>query len=361
MTALITLKILDESTSQDYASFLANQTEGMFYYSLGYKALIEEHLQCTAEYLMAYKEEHVVGILPIMYSQPGCFGVVANSLPYYGSNGSMLIDHNLNDEAQQEVSKYLLNEGISRIEERGCGAYTFVTNPFCDEHPGVFKNVMQLDPVSDRISQLTPLPEKGEEAEERLMQVYHNPRPRNIRKAIKSGVTVEVSNDQDALDYLYKVHFDNINAIGGIAKREVFFKQIRKHISNEQFKVYVAKLEGKPIAALLLFYCNQTVEYFTPATEHEYRNLQPSALLIHEAMKDAMELDFKWWNWGGTWRSQTGVYDFKRKWGAEELEYQYYTKITDAGIYNASPEKLLSEYPNFYVIAFDKLNQDEQN
>ena len=33
----------------------------------------------------------------------------------------------------------------------------------------------------------------------------------------------------------------------------------------------------------------------------------------------------KHWNWGGTWETQEGVMAFKRKWGAIDKKYFYYT------------------------------------
>jgi len=72
-------------------------------------------------------------------------------------------------------------------------------------------------------------------------------------------------------------------------------------------------------------------------------------------MCEANANGYKWWNWGGTWLTQDGVYRFKNKFGAVDKEYKYFIKINNRDIYNSSKEELLKEYDNFYVIPFDKL------
>ena len=58
---------------------------------------------------------------------------------------------------------------------------------------------------------------------------------------------------------------------------------------------------------------------------HEYNSLNNipfinlSSLLIFEVMLDAVEKNYEYWNCEGTWESQKGVYDFKKKWGANDM------------------------------------------
>ena len=114
----------------------------------------------------------------------------------------------------------------------------------------------------------------------------------------------------------------------------------------------MAEKGGEPIAALLVFYFNKTVEYFTPATIHEFRNDQPSALIIHEAMKAAAKDGYKYWNWGGTWESQEGVYDFKKRWGASDHRYEYFIQILDDKVKEIPIQDLKVAFPNFYLYPY---------
>jgi lipid II:glycine glycyltransferase (peptidoglycan interpeptide bridge formation enzyme) len=144
-----------------------------------------------------------------------------------------------------------------------------------------------------------------------------------------------------------------METIGGIHKTPDFFRQIPTFLQNGSWEHYVAKLNGENIASLLLLYGNQTVEYFTPATKNEYRKLQPLSLIIFTAMKDAIDRKFTKWNWGGTWKTQTGVYDFKKRWGVLEGEYRYYCAVFKPEILTYPIDFIKQGYPNFYVFPFE--------
>ena len=149
-----------------------------------------------------------------------------------------------------------------------------------------------------------------------------------------------------------------MESIGGKPKSSKFFELIKKYFeSNLDYDIYVANKDGIYISAMLVFYYNNVVEYFTPVVKVEYRSFQPLSLLIFQAMVDNSNKKFKWWNWGGTWLSQDGVYRFKSRFGAIDKEYKYFIKVNNQDIYNSTKEKLLSEYENFYTIPFDRLTK----
>ena len=181
---------------------------------------------------------------------------------------------------------------------------------------------------------------------------------RNVKKAIRQGVTVEVDHSQ--LGRLCEMHTENIQSIGGIPKSKTFFELVPWHfIPGHDFDLYVAKRDGIIIAGLLVFYFNKTVEYFTPAIDHDHRSYQPLSLIIMTAMSDSAKKGFKWWNWGGTWESQVGVYRFKRKWAAGERKYCYHTQLNDLSVLSWPREKILETFPNFFIVPFSALQEPQ--
>jgi lipid II:glycine glycyltransferase (peptidoglycan interpeptide bridge formation enzyme) len=155
---------------------------------------------------------------------------------------------------------------------------------------------------------------------------------------------------------LEQLHRENITGKGGLCKSETFFDLIPKHFRpNEDYKIFTATLEGEIIAALLLFYFKNSVEYFTPAINEEVRQLQPLALIIYEAMVDAAKRGYTTWNWGGTWESQEGVFRFKKKWGSLSKNYRYFTQLNLTTLREKKASDLLADCPNFYVLPFSNL------
>ena len=351
------IKYFEKNDKKQYQLFLKQNNHFLWYVSLEYKLLLENYLNVNSLYLLIKKEGNIVGCLPLMESRNTPIGTIINSLPFYGSNGSFLIDKKVEKNEATKIMNLLLGSLLSYVDKKNVAALTLITSPF-DIHSKEFLEDNFEFTFSDfRIGQITPLPSNKND----LLTIFENPRPRNIRKAIKSGVLIRQSTTDEDFDFLATLHQQNIESIGGKSKSKLFFESVKKLIPNDNYSLFIAQIQEKKVAALLLFYFNDTVEYFTPCSIFEYRNQQPSSLLIFEAMKDAIEKKYKFWNWGGTWESQKGVYEFKKKWGAKDMHYFYFTKILDRKILKSSKDELEKLYPNFYTLPYKNLNYYEKN
>ncbi|MCM2284769.1 MAG: GNAT family N-acetyltransferase [Desulfobacula sp.] len=339
-----------------YDEFVSKTDTSLFYASRAYKDFLESLLGCRSLYSLAIdNRQTIVGALPMMLSRPGPYGTVANSLPYYGSNGGVILGTCINEIERAAIRTALLDVCMTQLTQEKCASVTLITNPLYDDsnwYNGYFGGCLQ----DERIGQITLLPDSGDKGEQ-LLGRFEDPRPRNIRKAIKSGITWRISMSDADILFLRNTHQDNISAIGGIPKTEFFFSSLKKYFNTDQFRVFVAEHKGRPVAALLLLYFNRTVEYFTPVVVEEYRSFQPLSLLIFEAMKDAMQNGYRFWNWGGTWLAQKGLYKFKKKWGSTDLTYRYFTKVFHNGLLGASQKELLEQYSNFFVVPFKDLKR----
>lgn len=357
---MLNISCLDKNDYDNYTRFLLEDERNLFYVSINYKQLLKKLLGCESCYFVARGTEgKIIGIFPLMISKSGRFGRVVNSLPYYGSNGGIIVTNTLPVDERSKIKHDLLQAAEDYIKSMRCAAHTVIINPF-ERDTAFYKQNVAHDYIDERIGLITSLPDIGPDIDARLMSIFENPRPRNIRKAIKSAVISRFSQTKEDLDFLYLVHRENMTAIGGLPKDEKFFRLIPEVFSNSDYRVYVAEKDGKKIAALLLFYFNKTVEYYTPAVVKSARSLQPTALLIYEAMKDAIADGFQYWNWGGTWLSQKGVYDFKKRWGAKDYPYYYYIKLHEKQILSCTSKELLKEYPGFFVIPFNRLKKDKK-
>lgn len=317
----------------------------MLYHTIKYKNLLNKILGVNDNYLLAVNnKQEIEAVMPLMYKE-GSLGTVINSLPFYGSNGAIL-------ESNTEAFNFLLDYYNNKIAgDEKISASTVISNPLL-----VSQNYEAIThEIKDyRIGQFTKIG-FAENHEEQLMNLFHYKTRNMVRKSQKQGLEVVVDNSQ--IDFLYDTHKQNMSAIGGRAKVESFFKNFPSVFKeNEDYKIYVAKENGVFISALLLFYHNKTVEYYTPVIVETHREKQPLSLLIFEAMKQASESGYELWNWGGTWASQDGVYRFKKRWGTEDINYYYYTKINNKAIFNSSKEVLLKEYADVFVLPFQHLN-----
>lgn len=337
--------LLTAERFEAYEKYVSTHQAGMLYYSLKFRDFLQRQTGSASQYYIALdKDEQVRGILPLMMKN-GPLGMVINSLPYYGSNGGILAD-------SPEAKKALLEKYIEIVKGENCAAATLIENPLDKDYP---YEQIQHDELDFRIGQISNISGSFKDLED-IMIRFHSKTRNLIRKAIKSNIIIEIDNDQ--FEFLEKTHNDNMNSIGGLAKGADFFQNVQSIFkAGTDYNLYTAKMNGELIAATLVFYYGSVVEYYTPVIVKEFRSFQPLSLIIASAMLEASTRGYKWWNWGGTWQSQDGVYDFKSKWGTVDINYNYYVTVNNKDIYNASKKDLLEHYSGVYVVPFNKINE----
>jgi hypothetical protein len=340
------IAILNKEFEEKYEKFLLSQKNSLFYASSKYRFFLKELLQSKDVYFLAIDEQNNIrGILPAFLKENSKTGNVLNSLPFYGSNGGIIAQ---NDEENIKIA--LINAFNEFAELNNCVSTTIITSPL-EENIDFYEKRVLYKYKDARIGQLINMADIEEPFEDNFLGLIESTARRNIKKAVNSSVTVKI--DNAAFEFLENCHIENMSTIGGSIKSHMFFSLIPKYFEAEMdYNIYVAEKDGENIAALLVFYFNKTVEYFTPVISEAYRSDQPLALIVKTAIIDAKERNFEWWNWGGTWLTQDGVYKFKKKWGTQDKPYFYYTKIFDDKILNMTKETLLSEYPYFFVLPF---------
>ena len=330
------IEVLEPEHTEDYDRFLDAHEGSLFYQSSTYKTFLELLLGCEEQYLVARERGRICGALPLTYTGTPQ-GFVYNSLPYYGSNGGIIAD-----------CPHAYEELVLAYNEIASGgttiSATIMSNPFVEQDAsGIRHNY-----TDSRIAQFTNIGIRDHDRDALLARIAPSAR-RNIAKATREGVTVEI--DPSQMDHVRRIHQRNMRTIGVSPKDDGFFDLVLCHfVPGRDFDLYVARKDGIVIAGLLLFYFNRTVEYHTPAVEESFRSTQPLALILITAMTEASRRGFTLWNWGATRSSQIGVYRFKRKWGATERSYCYYTQLNQASILDWPLTRIRDTFPHFFVV-----------
>lgn len=347
-----------DSNFQEYNEFLLENKNSLFVSTIKYAKLLEWITGGKYFSIIVQDHDKIVGCLPTFLKQNEKYGNVLNSLPYYGSNPGIITKPNISNNDRIFVKKLILDQFHELAKTNNCICSTLISRPF-EEDTNLYNEYIGHTFLDSRIGMFTPLPIFSKTIDKDLFDLIHLKTRNLVRKAQKSGITCYHNNNIDNLKFLSNVHQNNMEAVGAPPKGIDFFLKVAEIFEyDKDYRIYIAELNGIKIAALLLFYFNKTVEYFTPAVQVEYRNLQPLNLLIFNSMKDISEKGFKCWNWGGTTLpGMEGVYHFKKRWGSMECKYYYYTtfyKNLDI-IQNLDRQTLLKEYPHFFVIPFSCL------
>ena len=331
--------------TDELRQYIVQNPRTLIYSEPRFIELVSEHLEAKCGWLVSRRNGVIAGVLPFLIKE-GPLGPVLNSLAYYGSNGGV-IQLDTDDDSKSA----LVNAFYGMAADAKAVSATIISNPL-ERDWEFYEKHAAYDFKDERIGQVTHLPASPE----KLLDTFEDPRPRNIRRAIKEGVVIN-KGTETYLDFLFQTQVDNLNAIGGKVKKHSFFKSIPRKLRSEDWAVFTASLHGELIAALLVLYFNKTVEYFTPAIVESYRNTQALSLVIFKAMQDAIQKGYSNWNWGGTWLDQNGVYNFKKRWGTSDYKYFYYTRVFNQNLKLCNPEDISTQYPGFYLIPFKKLTK----
>ncbi len=368
------LKKLNYDYIESYNLFLKSSLNSLFYHDYKYKEFICNILDSKSDYILFFDDLDVTNLeiiacFPFIYKESS-LGIVYNSLPFFGSIGDLILSQNYLTKLdfiykllKEKLLDILLNENII--------SFVIINNPFSSFFAGIKFSVgdiinelfEQNQFIKDnylifkdqRLLYLTIF-DFYSNFKENIFKIIKDTTKRNINKAVKMNINVEIRNDM--LDFLKIVHYENMDKINGKKKPDDFFLKLDSFFNKGiDYNLFVSFFNKEPIAALLVFYYKNFVEYFIPVIRNEYRSTQALSLAIYSAMEDSFYKGYKIWNWGGTHLDQINLINFKKKWANKFLLYDYII------LFNKNKKDLLLNRLNeikeifdfFYVFPFKDL------
>jgi hypothetical protein len=145
---------------------------------------------------------------------------------------------------------------------------------------------------------------------------------RAVKKAIQNGVSVRISSSiEDWKDY-YKVYEITVSRWGNRLQGdkyswELFYDIFRRNSPNTE--LWLAIYQDKVISGELCFHSKKHFVSWHGASNESYFNLRPRNLLLYEAIKNACEKGYIWFDFNPSAGLQ-GVKSFKEGFGAEALK-----------------------------------------
>ncbi len=141
----------------------------------------------------------------------------------------------------------------------------------------------------------------------------------NIRLAGRRGVTVSASDD---FARFYELYAETARRDGFLIRPRAYYLRVMSRMQSHGLgQLFLARVEGEPVAGLFLLMFGPTAWYFYGASSARARRHMPTYLLQWEAMRWAMAQGCKVYDWWGApdeLREEDpmwGVYRFKRGFG----------------------------------------------
>ncbi len=179
-----------------------------------------------------------------------------------------------------------------------------------------------------------PLSERSEDAWSRLRK----PVQQQIKKSQKNGVQIRVAQRREDMSLYYNLHLRTRGKKHGmpVQSQNYFFALWDTFAASGTLRLLLAEYEGMTIAGIILFASGTTLHYAYGASDENHLKLAPNNLLFWDAITWGSEHGYKVFDLGRTARDNTGLMEFKRRWGAvqEPLPYYYYPRT--AGLASTS-------------------------
>ena len=147
------------------------------------------------------------------------------------------------------------------------------------------------------------------------------------RKARKAGVEISIAETQEDWKSYFRVYEDSLNRWGENTTSSYswhLFEAILQRASSN-IRLWLAKYDGLVIAGALCFYSPSHVVYWHGAALSSHFKLRPVNLLMYEAIKDAAERGYRWFDFNPS-GGLDGVKAFKHSFGAQPIEANVMTK-----------------------------------
>jgi len=179
---------------------------------------------------------------------------------------------------------------------------------------------------------------------------------RNIRKAVREGVSVKIDQSLDSVKSFYRLNCATRKRHGLPPQPFSFFQNVFEYlISNGHGIVVSASHSDRVIAASIFFHFGARSIFKYGASDMDYQSLRPNNLIMWEAIKWYKSKASETLSLGRTEINNHGLLNFKRSWGATESTFKYFRYDVKKKLYIQKPasgdlhNKIFAHTPAFVL------------
>lgn len=193
------------------------------------------------------------------------------------------------------------------------------------------------------------------QGEKNIFKNFRGSNRRNIKKAQKERMHVNISNSLESLKNFYRLNCKTRKLHGLPPQPWHFFEKIFKYIiSSNKGVVIIVSNKKKSIAGAVYFHFKGKAIYKYGASERAFQHLRPNNLVMWEAIKWYARQGYETLSLGRTETENKGLLQFKRGWDTKEEKLHYY-KYDLKKEYFVKNNKVKSSYNLFRIMPLNLL------
>jgi hypothetical protein len=326
------IQIINPLDYPDWDSLLGTNEHASFFHTSNWARVLYESYNYTPLYFCSIENGTLSALLPVMEVKSVLTGKRGVSLPFTDFCHPIATDQGQYQTIFDHILDYGKHAGWKYIELRN-GANTL---PNARPSLTYYTHTLELTPN-----------------EQDLLKSFRSSTKRNIKKAEKEGVTVEIHKSFNSIKEFYRLNCITRKHHGLPPQPFYFFKKIYEHvISKKKGFVSVASYLNHVIACAVYFHFSDTAIYKYGASDRTYQHLRANNLVMWEAITSLARNGFRSLNLGRTEPQNTGLLQFKRGWHVKEttINYVRFNLLTNAfekrSSIPASTHKIFSALPS---------------
>lgn len=295
---------IDPLCEPGWDSLLSTHPQNSFFHSTAWARVLHDSYGHQPVYFCQIADGRLRGLLPVMEVSSTLTGIRGVSLPFTDCCAPLFAD----ERADWDPYSLAIGHGHTRqwryLECRGSQARWVGASPSLSFH-------------GHRINLGI--------GEETLFRNLKGCVRRGVRKAAAANLQVRCECSLEAMRNFYFLHCLTRRRHGLPPQPFRFFESIAHHVlaSNRGF-IISAWLADEPIAASVFFHERQEAFFKFGASNYAFQALRANNLVLWEAIRRYESMGIKHLDLGRTSLSNAGLRRFKRGFGAEEYQINYY-------------------------------------
>ena len=306
------------STEEKWNSLVERSANATVYHLWEWGETLSQTYGYTKHYLVSKLDNEIAGVFPLIYVQSMLFGNRLISLPFCEYGGIVLRLGLKPEEANQAIKS--LTDVTNEL------ARTIGTKYIEVREPLVLRDAFHLSGYAE--SQVYTTFRVNLRRGTKLLWSGLRKNTRNaVRKAVKSGLEVEIAKESEQLKAYYDLYLQTQKRLGSPPHCYKLFENLFDAFSTSgKMRILLAKHRGKPIAGIIVFSYEKTIFWWNNVTDAKYRSLNPTNLLLWNTIEWGVENGYHVMDMGRT-RKGTTIYYFKSGWGGHETPLHDYVRF----------------------------------
>ena len=303
------VRLLSDNDSEAWDRFLSGHDDAVLYHTLAWRDFVQQVFRHKPYYLLCENEGRITGILPMFLVHFPLLGSKLISMPYDIGAGGPLV-------TEVSAAPLLVERAMQLARELRTGYLQLRCAHKQDALAEL--GLEECEPVI--LSEIVLDDEKAVWA-----RVERDHR-KAMRKAARRGVVIrEAASLEDCLTF-FSVYLHVFRDFGTPPYNREYFERLWHDLAGtKKVRLLLAEVEGRCVGGLMMFAWGRNLTSKFAAVLPEAVSLRAYPALYGRAIEIGLEEGFGRLSWGTSSRDQTGLIEFKERWGAISNATAFYS------------------------------------